>query len=358
MKSILRKNTGLNENNKKKEIKKNSVEKGYFIIGSGGRSEGGGDESGASSDDGDGVDERLKGGKKEEGVVKVEKEGVRQCLSSKCLVEQLPNTLSVSFKGRSLNLIFFTHSFFPFFSSFISNFRMILSIYLSIYLSSFILIYSFSISVFISTIFLTLDYFLCIITFLAILPLPLPHCLLTHELLLYLFNFYILWPLPSSSYYQAFAIRIFIMNSSYVVSLLPSTTHTSTCYFCFADFPLFLILFHKVYTPSPSQLLISFITFCSPSPFPFPFPLLLQGIQLLLLSSSILHSFFSFPISFYYMKWNVGIRVNKLMPQILDRVACSAGSACHSDSHAMSPVSTAHELARVTHLPRRFEPFH
>lgn len=125
MKSILQKNTGLNENNKKKEIKQNSVEKGYFIIGSGGRGEGGGDESGASSDDGDGVDERLKGGKKEEGVVKVEKEGVRQCLSSKCLVEQLPNTLSVSFKGLPLVVTSYL------------NLSLSVFIYLSIYLFHF-----------------------------------------------------------------------------------------------------------------------------------------------------------------------------------------------------------------------------
>ena len=127
MKSILQKNTGLKENSKQKEVKQNSVEQGYFIIGSGGRGEGGGgDESGGSSENGDGVgvDEKTKGGKKEEkgeGVVKVEKEGVRQCLSSKCLVEQLPNTLSVSFKGQLVVL------------SFLCPFFLTLFIYLFIY---------------------------------------------------------------------------------------------------------------------------------------------------------------------------------------------------------------------------------
>jgi hypothetical protein len=42
---------------------------------------------------------------------KVEKEVARSSLSSKCLVEQLPNTLSVSFRGRSQPLL----------SSFLSN---------------------------------------------------------------------------------------------------------------------------------------------------------------------------------------------------------------------------------------------
>ena len=47
------------------------------------------------------------------------------------------------------------------------------------------------------------------------------------------------------------------------------------------------------------------------------------------------------------------------MPMILDKVACSAGSACHSDSHALSPVRTslhtslADEISYLTiHLMR------
>ena len=137
MKSILQKNTGLKDNSKKKESKQNSVEQGYFIIGSGGRGEGGGgDESGGSSENGDGggVDEKTKGGKKEEkeeGVVKVEKGGVRQCLISKCLVEQLPNTLSVSFKGQPLVLSFFLSLIFVYPSFYLSN-----SICLSFYVTN------------------------------------------------------------------------------------------------------------------------------------------------------------------------------------------------------------------------------
>ena len=111
MKSILKKYTGQSQIGKKKEVKQSSVERGRH-------SGSGGDESiGSSNDkngdinyDGDGVGGGMKEGKKEERiervekVEKVEKEVVRQCLSSKCLVEQLPNTLSVSFKGTSLFL--------------------------------------------------------------------------------------------------------------------------------------------------------------------------------------------------------------------------------------------------------------
>ena len=45
---------------------------------------------------------------------KVEKEVARFSLSSKCLVEQLPNTLSVSFRGRCLLFSSFLFSSHPF----------------------------------------------------------------------------------------------------------------------------------------------------------------------------------------------------------------------------------------------------
>lgn len=104
---MLQKFTILSRSGKRKEVKHSSVEKGN--IGNGGDESGrnrerdGGGDGGNNENKGNGVKDN-KDEKKDERVEKVEKEGGRQCLSSKCLVEQLPNTLSVSFKGQLLKL--------------------------------------------------------------------------------------------------------------------------------------------------------------------------------------------------------------------------------------------------------------
>lgn len=102
MKSMLQKFTSVSKSGMRKEVKQSSVEKGY--IGDGDENEGNNEgDGGNNGNDGNGGYGGVKDGIKEE---KAEKEGVRQCLSSKCLVEQLPNTLSVSFKGKLLMLYF------------------------------------------------------------------------------------------------------------------------------------------------------------------------------------------------------------------------------------------------------------
>lgn len=119
---MLQKFTSVSKSGKRKEVKQSSVEKGN--IGDGGDESGGNKERDGGGDGGKNEEGGVKDGtdgKKEE---KVEKEGVKQCLSSKCLVEQLPNTLSVSFKGQlfilsipvSLFLSFLPLSVLPFLS--------------------------------------------------------------------------------------------------------------------------------------------------------------------------------------------------------------------------------------------------
>jgi hypothetical protein len=125
---MLQKFSSVSKSGKRKEVKQSSVEKGY--IGDGGDENGGYKERDGSGDGGsngtgeNGGNGGVKDGrdeKKDERVEKVEKEGGRQCLSSKCLVEQLPNTLSVSFRGQLLKLCFVSSlSFFLSFLFFLS----------------------------------------------------------------------------------------------------------------------------------------------------------------------------------------------------------------------------------------------
>lgn len=110
MKSMLQKFSSVSKSGKRKDLKQSSVEKGY--TGDGGDESGGNKERDGSGDGGNNEDEGVKDGKNEKKEEKVEKEGVRQCLSSKCLVEQLPNTLSVSFKGMLLMLYLVSLSYF------------------------------------------------------------------------------------------------------------------------------------------------------------------------------------------------------------------------------------------------------
>lgn len=104
MKSMLQKFTGSSNSGKKKELMRSNAAQGCISSG--------GEESAELSNRSVAVsyvDDKVDGGMKD--VVKVDKEVVRQCLSSKCLVEQLPNTLSVSFKGQlfMLSLYLFIH---------------------------------------------------------------------------------------------------------------------------------------------------------------------------------------------------------------------------------------------------------
>jgi hypothetical protein len=120
MKSMLQKFSSVSKSGMRKEVKQSRVGKGY--VGDGGDESGGdkerdgGGDGGNNGNDENGGNVGMKDEKKDE---RAEKEGGRQCLSSKCLVEQLPNTLSVSFKGQLLMLYFLSSSYLSYFTFFL-----------------------------------------------------------------------------------------------------------------------------------------------------------------------------------------------------------------------------------------------